>query len=94
MKNGWLQTICVIATMVLSLVTTSVVGAMWIKDQLHDTQLAILAIEAEQEIVRVRLTTGGWSRSQAQGWVDALRPMATHPIPNLPPVGIEFGRRP
>ena len=90
MKNGWGQTL----TLILTFVICAVSSALWIQGQNQIVMNAVLAIETDQKIMRVRLTTGGWSRSQQQEFVDDLRDMSGHPVPSLVPLGVYLGKLP
>lgn len=79
----WGQTIVVL----LAIVTACVSGARCVDGSISKLHGEIVAVQTTHEldqaaIVR-RLTLGGFSRPQAQRFVDRLRDLADHPIPAL-----------
>ena len=77
----------------------SAAGVAWLlKGEISDVTISILKTRTDVEAsiattrsvhdldmsaIRDRLTAGGWSRPEQQRWIDALRPLAGHSIPDL-----------
>ncbi len=77
--NGWQHTI----TIVLSLVATAVCSALWIQTHFHDIDSRFLTLEAVDKAIFTQITTQGFSRSQAQHFVDDLRRSTDHKVPSI-----------
>ena len=84
--------------LLLTIVSSAVVVTWCIAGELSDTELSMVkeissletqitkvksVHDLDMAAIRNRLTSNGWSRPEMQGWIDALRPIAGHPIPSL-----------
>jgi hypothetical protein len=77
--NGWKQTVVV----VISVVSTAVASSLWVQSRFYQIQERLTLSEVEREAIRLRITSEGFSRAQAQRFVDELRTKADHPVPPL-----------
>ena len=78
-SGSWWQTAAIILSMVLTMTT----GALSVQRTHNDMMTRILVIEIEIEAMRYRLSDDGWSRDEHQKWVDKLRKLAKHDIPDV-----------
>lgn len=70
--NGWTQTITLMITVAFAVASC----AFWMTSIMSDQRLINASIIN-------RLGPGGWSRPEQQEFVNTLREMANHPVPNL-----------
>ena len=84
--NGWKQTI----TVILSVVAMGVTSMVWLENRFDDLEQDQVISKIEREAISLRLREygfshrdDGFSRMQAQKFVDDLRNVADHPIPPI-----------
>ena len=77
--NGWKQTLSVI----LSVVSTAIASSIWLQGQFYKVETRLVAGEVERAAMLLRVTEGGFSRVQAQRFIDELRERANHPVPTI-----------
>jgi len=77
--NGWYHTFVII----LSVITTTVGSVMWLQNRLHQMETRLILGEVEREAMRLRVIEYGFSKLDAQKFIDDLRQQADHPVPRL-----------
>ena len=77
--SQWRQTIVV----VIAIVTCTVSSSLWLQNKFHHLDSQILIATLEREALVDRVTQYGFSRMQAQRFVDDLRMHADHPVPTI-----------
>ena len=77
--NGWKQTI----TVILSVIGMGVTSMIWLENRLDSLEQDQVIGKIEREAISLRLNEYGFSRTQAQRFVDDLRGVADHPIPPI-----------
>ena len=85
MLGTWAQTAAVIGTFIMTTTGTLVAGGLWIQAAHNEMMTAILTLQHAQIALQQRVEVNGWSRAQHQTWVDDLREVAEHDLPNLRP---------
>ncbi len=99
--ESWSQTI----SLILTVVTTAVAGALWVQakhhsvvDLLHHHEAEVLAqlaeLQSEQMLLRERTTADRWTRTDMERWSSALRDEVDHAVPGLAwPSSVVKGRQ-
>ena len=85
MFGSWAQTVAVIGSFILTTTVTIVTSALWIQSAHNEMMTTIVTIQNAQLAMQQRVEVNGWSRAQHQAWVDDLRALTEHDLPNLRP---------
>jgi hypothetical protein len=69
----------------LTIIATTASSVAWLQTRFHMIDTQIISMNAIDDAIMTRITTQGFSREQAQKFIDDLRDSADHPVPAITP---------